>query len=352
MIQAADEESTATEPWLEFEQWRTEKPSEAVAPYQDLLDLAAQCDESVRAEEKQKKLLEREKARPKLEAEITDWCTKHGLLGILPQRIQSVYHQPTWERNKSRTLVPTIKSAHRTSLGWQESSTVEVDRWTELLQRNLDKLKPKEGEPVFTRNAPPNWPSDWIEVTPFTMNEMDIAQVIKYRRWRNRECPSIASTAHFDQYFFPAAESGDPLSLFPLPGSEHFWDRYREPLAEFVIAATRFASGAKAYVQLNERPADALDGDELYALDFFQALSRSVGLGAPAEGQEYAPMTFAPSLLAAYAYMITLDMARLKLVMVCPECGKLFASRARRVIYCSVRCQSRVSKRRVKSKSD
>jgi len=351
-IEPTDEESTATQPWRDFEEWRTVKPSEAVAPYQGLLDLATRCFESLQSTGNQKRLLERNEVPSKLEAEITAWCAKHGLLGILPQRIHSVYRQPTWERNETGTLVPTIESAHRTSLGWQHGCSVEVDRWTELLQKHLDRLKPEEGEPVFTRTAPPGWPSDWVEIAPLTMKTKDIAEIIQYRRWRNRECPSTASAEYFDQYFIPQPDSGDALSLFPLPGTEHFWDRYREPLAEFVIAATRFASGAKAYVQLHEHPADSLDSDEMQALDFFQALARSVGLGAPAEGQEYAPMTFAPSLLAAYAYMITMDTARLKLVMVCPECGKLFASRARRVIYCSVRCQARVSKRRVKSKSD
>jgi hypothetical protein len=123
-------------------------------------------------------------------------------------------------------------------------------------------------------------------------------------------------------------------------------------LAEFVIAVVRFALGVKVYVQIPGSSPQGFDDDELDALDFFQTLARSVGVRAPAEGQDLAPLTYAPSLLAAYAYMITQDVSRLKLVMICPECERVFASRARRVTYCSVRCQSRVSKRRVKSKND
>ena len=84
-------------------------------------------------------------------------------------------------------------------------------------------------------------------------------------------------------------------------------------------------------------------------LDFLLDLAQPVGPRFVHEGDTVRQRIWSPSLLASYAYMVLRDIEPLQLLFICPECGRLFSSRAHRVNYCGVACRNKVSKRKMKA---
>ncbi len=353
-VEPVGESAAPIRPWHDFETWRSAKPSEAVAPYQDLLDLVFGVSNDLAEGGRQLRFVESLALPKRSQQRIAAWCADHGLLGLLPQRMTAVYHQPTWEADADGTLVPKVTSAHRTNSGWRAGSPVPVDKWTERVNDSRHRpARPKAGDLVYPGGTPDDWPRDWIDFSPVSLSAIELREAVGYRDWRYRQPGAACSTQFFGRYLVSSPDSGGAPAWFPTPDTQGFWGWYREPLDEFILTAARFADGARRFVLAQCGGREPALADDMQAnLDFFHALARSVGVGAPSEDLDYVPMAFAPSLLAAYAYMVVQDMTRLNLVLVCPECGRVFASRARRVIFCSVRCRNRVSKRRSRETFD
>jgi hypothetical protein len=262
-------------------------------------------------------------------AAMADWCTRHGLLGILLHRVHSVVLAPAWHtdtqghwagRGRRPTFQwPGVRRYVRSPTGWTASmrSTLRVGR----VHKTPDKVLQSQGKPraLLHDLHGDNWTEELLSKT-----------------W-----------AHF----FPDVP-GDQRDVYnyPVPLSREFWEQYAEPVEEFAQAAATFAealaplAGPPIWLSHNisseqrERLRDGQKRLNALLLPVYTILTVDSD-GVPRERWQ------SHSLLATCALMARQDLLERRRIINCRSCGRVFVTNAHQARYCSQTCRNRDSQR-------
>lgn len=270
------------------------------------------------------------------EGEVLAWCARYGLLGVLPHITHLVTLPTRWDTVPNISapdafIVPSVVRFIRTNIGW-------TARTTSSLMRTEGTPKPgKRGELL---------PAKFQDGTGVIIGDLRGHQL------------RIERLDETWSRFFPDVQSDDRLTYqYPMPLSDGFWQQYAEPVADFANAATELLTAVTALRAL--RPIQSLTEDERYDLaygrDVLHALVSSVKpvLGFGEDGRP--EMRWASgSLIGSIAMMALEDVSQGSLLRRCAVCGRAFATRDARAIYCTARCrrtsQKRASRARAKQR--
>jgi hypothetical protein len=304
----------AWDPWQAYREARAGKPGSwrhpGQAPYESFLHLAERLEVRRNDEGKLDGLSARD------EDAIAAWCGEHGLLGLLLQRTSLV------------AFVRSMRKArHQQLYSYEERYVRRGGRWTiyprgqRWLRMGTDLLPldgPAAKEPIT------GLPTSWAVVSELLGADASVEPLEK--TWA-RFFPTIPRDRH--QHY-----------ALQLPGSEGFWKCYAEPVEDFVEAAVLFRDAVGA-VRSRDKDQRAVGVDRLDAL--LSTIAPSVASMGP---KEAAVRYSAPSLLATFAMMTTLDLAAGRRPLHCSVCGALFLSNAWGAQYCSQACRWTSQKRR------
>jgi hypothetical protein len=281
-------------------------------PYMTLLDMFAELPFQPGGESEASAL------KPAGRKTVLDWCSRHGLLGVLPHRARLVALAPV----ATAIDATQVRYARTTDRGWVADETrVQLDR----VQR------PRR--PHVRRPDPPELVSPHVVIEAEDSSEA-------------RQEALVTSWSRF----FPATPTAERETFqYPRPLSPEFWRTYGEPLYDFLDSARLLQRVLRllAYARETEDPED---NPERIAQRELQRLNRIVATVSPAlyfvEGNLRQRWS-SPSLLASYAMMALLDLSGNR-VRACAECGRLFVTDAYQTRYCSPAHSNRARKRAYK----
>lgn len=325
----------AYDPWLAYHAAR-EGGGWGAPPYQSLLELIERLSFRPRSAERPFALAAESEQR------LLAWCREHGLLGVLPHRVQAVVLAPRWRPlpfpeaqpegqgglPQDRILAPILPQYFRTSDGWQAWNQVQFAPGRRFIVDEPERA----GELVSEDDRPKSWPPPSV-----------LLQNLRDFKW---ERESLGKTW---AQFFPDVPGEDrETHLYPVPGNDEFCRRYAEPWGDFWDAgrALRDAAGALSGV----KPPDDCSQEELQTLgrgmrilNVLVSPVRSV-LTLQDDGS-FGQLWAAPSLLASYAMMVLQDLTARRKILRCEVCGRIFVSTAYQARYCSARCRYTAQKR-------
>ncbi len=327
--------------------------------------------------------------------EILRWCSRHGLLGILPHRTLEARLWPRWEREAlSGLLVPQGQQYvqgvplrdERTLLTvptlWIDVGTGRVVHQREYTKQAED---PSAGEPLTA--------DELAEVPNFIRQQWGLEAKV---RIRNAEAGTIEDLDVIEGYvqFFPyyegvsdwvqrrygaekppkaeqtAARMASELASkeYPALGSEKFQREYGEPIELF----RRYATWVREALELWEQLRAASSPDEVQRIrsqfdplqgqfgrvhfDRFQLALATVHPTVRPEGNgnggNWSHAWHYPSLFAALHLMIYQDFPLAeRFVKRCQKkgCGKSFVTNTDTQRYCSQRCKWAAKKDRYRA---
>jgi hypothetical protein len=248
---------------------------------------------------------------PDSRSKILAWCDRHGLLGVLLGRWESVTLSPQ-RLGRDRTLRTQVRylRGYGTTVG--------------MCQTTGDRPAAPSG------------------VLIHALNDLNIKEEPLAESWYR---------------FFPSVPERERETFaYPVPHSQAFWELYAEPVAEFWRGARLFAgcvehlgppskSGAKEALECEERQilsrAQAVDALNLLRKDVSQVLvDEDDGLN-----QQWV----SPSLLSSFAEMFVQDVVAGARTQYCECCGKLFITQAYQAVYCGRACRLRQQKRNLRA---
>jgi hypothetical protein len=328
------------DPWAAYAQARAGWGGNAAAPpYAALLELVWQV----------RLLPQRTDRNPRLSPEseelVLKWCSAHGLLGIVLQETEAVYHAPRWRNAQvgEDGRYEGVLQPVRTSYTWGSSSW-DIAGWTE---RDEPWSLPAEGaRRISFDNENGVWEGQLVP--PELVAERWRPEVLV----RTLVDGAYATRPLDDSWgpFFPSVRPGERSThRYPWPGSERWWYEYVEPVDRFLETASVLF---ESLTGLEASP----DSDEARAVLHY---------GRPTRGQillhgllqGVRPMLFrseddawiggwrVKSLPASYAMMAYLDLIDGKRILGCDTCGKPYVSGAYQARYCSDRCRNTALKR-------
>lgn len=267
---------------------------------------------------------------------VTEWCSRFGLLGILPHCASSITLPARWVTTESTPA----------DMIWRKFHRIQPDQ---LVPVSAQHVRTPVGWSSFREPFPPV--RDFQGSSGMLLDERDIPArcpapgVI----WTNptETRPSFESLDRL-RPFFPGASVG---SLeYPLPLSPVFWDLYGEPVHEFLNAARALHYSVRVIAHFGQKPLKELQEHDaallLGAVEKLNALASpvSISLGPAENGAGLVQRWAGPSLLSSFAHMALLTLAE-GLVRCCENCKNVFVTAAWQGAYCSVRCRSTALKR-------
>ena len=245
---------------------------------------------------------------------ITDWCSNHGLLGILPHLAESV-------------AFPMRRGVEEDGLDDPDRWWVAVryersaGRWTSRKFPWYERAHVKEFAPgVRLRPI-----EDFGDTTP-RLEERDLES-----GWWP---------------FFPTLQGIPPKPLTPL--TDDFWRVYAEPIDSFIRYALVFQQAIEPLSPDSELSKVI---DAKVALRLLQRLIEPVGTSAVVGQDGKLRETWVcPSLISCFAKMALQDLCGGRKMLRCP-CGKTFLTGAYQALYCSEQCGWRIRKRKARARS-
>ncbi len=248
--------------------------------------------------------------RPGSEEKLLGWCSRYGLLGLLPHRcLFAVVPRP-----------PGVQTYVRTPRGWR------IRR--ELFSRPAGSPRASRARRHAAMAGrvladPGALMSDWRGVN------VDWHPI--ERAW-GRYFPSVV----------PVRRASHP---YPRPTSEEFWMAYAEPLDEFVVGALALLQ----HIEALSHEADGVVGqNRADPIKEIEILASAATPWLQKRDRVVRRVTWtAPSLLTYLAVMALTDhVSRRVRIACCPIDGRLFASTSYQGTYCTTRCRATAEKRR------
>ena len=237
---------------------------------------------------------------------LLDWCSKHGLLGLLLQRTKMISTAP---RLRGSATTPSRCSYFRTGRGW--ASFIGSASFKEIAPNPLD-----------------------IDGRPHAVVE----------HWtRTRLGPEIGVEPLSSTWakFFPTVPKGEEETFdYPQPLTEKFWRLYAEPLGGFLDGIEALRLGLLYGQDDGEDP-----GFPMFAEESMDTLIASVRPALVLSDGKLRQRWTAPSLLGMFAAMVMRDLTESRRVLECAVCGSVFTSTAWQGKYCSERCRNTAQKR-------
>jgi len=314
-----------------------ETPSPYISLVQLLLSLGALVEDTVLdfgvtvSAWKLAKRLEDGSLTPSDQDEILRWCSRFGLLGILPHAALSIemplthaVRDENW--HKCETGFRTVPMKHARTNG----------EWVVGLQE-LTESKLRERVPsVFLRSSLFDPGEDFAGRMP-AMRIPDFIALSKIQIGPFEAFP----VATLLPMFFPEfiAEGND--FVCPLPLSPEFWRIYSERVDDFLNCAVTFLNAVEP---ISSRRAWA---DLAKLQDLLEPTGTALSFDSEQHIQE---QWVCPSLLSAFARMALQDMSSGMRILRCDCCGGPFATSAYQARFCTTKCAWKYRKRKARDK--
>lgn len=248
---------------------------------------------------------------------ILDWCSRHGLLGVLPQRARLVTLAPVAGKKNDATQTRYVRTTDRE---WVATRT----------SVSLDPAARSNTRPRVRRPDPPEL------VTPRVVVEAEDSS----------ETRQEGLDVTWARFFPGTPENERETFAYPRPLSPEFWRAYGEPLHDFLDSARLLQRVLRLLAYARETD-DPEDEPERIARWELRRLNRLVAAVSPAlhfADGEFRQRWSSPSLLGSYAMMALLDLSGHR-VRACAECGRLFVTDAHQTRYCTRAHSNRARKR-------
>jgi hypothetical protein len=290
------------DPWADFQQIRTQTSGQP--GYVELAHLAS----ILRADPATKGYLTG--LSPESRSKILAWCNRHGLLGVLLGRWESVTLSP--QRNVGDRRLHT-----------------QV-RYLKGYDTTVDEYETRGDQPP-SRSC----------ILIHGLSDLHIKEEALAETWYR---------------FFPSVPERERETFpYPMPYSQAFWELYAEPVSEFWRGARLFAGCVEHLgppVKLGTK--EKLGSEESRRLARAQAvhtlnlLRKDVNQVLVDENDGLRQQWVSPSLLASFAEMFIQDVVTGARAQYCECCGKLFITQAYQAVYCSQPCRLRQQKRNLR----
>jgi hypothetical protein len=268
---------------------------------------------------------------------ILAWCSRYGLLGMLPHRTLFVELAPSWDSEAAGVDSEGMRVFRTHQVGYRRFSTwvrSESSPFRVRAQRKPRGFEP--GDPVSPRIKLPEArePSAHIQRSPV-------------------EAPEEVPLAESWGPYFPSVSPRERSRYqYPMPDTFEFFELYSEPLRDWLGALHTIGMAASLFAEAAEdAQEEGADDDWVVAhAEAGQLFLDGAVLGASpiVELADDGLRTSwrAPSLYSYVALMLVDDLSGERRLRACENCGRLFTSSAYQATYCTPRCQNTAAKRR------
>jgi len=241
---------------------------------------------------------------------LVDFCSNWGLLGVLPSQASEICLA-----ERDRRYVKW--RGHWTEILRQASGTSSIDYidWEEAMW-----MAPAQGAAGLAGN-------------PLQLAGNFDSSFAVWDQYQDEPIEVLGGC------FFP----GLPISEYPLPGSQPFWQMYNEPVYLIATMLLRFLISVEV---LSGISGPASLADRRIALQFLRILAAEDHADTAICGDDYRDEHATPGLLAAFAAMFLRDWKSKRRVVHCETCGTTFVTSDTRVKFCSERCRKTMLMRR------
>lgn len=250
---------------------------------------------------------------PANQAQILNWCSRFGLLGILPQTALTIELPPPVRLVSNNSFAATMEKTEVVKY-----MRVNGDWIRQTLLVSYDYQDPSVFSPVYNQ----------VPSAPF--QELTIGQ------------SSVPMESLLPVFFSDLQHKLETSTNFefPKPLSPEFWSVYSERVDDFL-------SFAMAFVEAVE---PVLADRNTANLAKFQEFLGPAGicLSYDAEGR-VRQRSVCPSLLSSFACMALQDASAGRRLLLCEGCGGPFVTSAYQSRYCSLRCAWKHRKRKARA---
>lgn len=309
------------DPWAEY-QSAVGRSRLVEPPYVSLLNLA----KNLRFEQSPFTLWQ---PSPEGKQEILEWCSKNGLLGVLPGMFREITLYPSWAKNQyGRWCVMTPRFVLANGL-WYNMSVLE--RLETASEENLNAAT--EGELV---------PPDVVYANPQKPGAL-------VWHWESHRTEHEDLTKSFYSFFPRSLKSDSNSGRYPALGSDEFWKEYGEPFHVFGRWATRFLEAAQILMAADlSLCANDQQFAPHHALVFMNSLATtgSASFEVELDSARIHRVHHSPALLVSFAEMFLRDMELGRRLTSCATCTGFFVAAGVEVRYCSNRCRNTMQRRR------
>jgi hypothetical protein len=270
-------------------------------------------------------------APPELCRAITDFCVRHGLLGIFAQETLAVSLGDSpevlldvLEGLPEDHLLSSYQRYERAGGGWRTFSL-------------------RTRRPVAKGSCPDLTRRDWLELMrssgwPLDESHLQAGKVLRRALPARRDLPPALDLVDLEKAR-NAAFGGAPSRAFPVPQSKEFWRAYGEDLVSFSAYAVGIS---EALLGLKAEAGK----ERAQHLAFLNQLLEPVTLEVFEDEGRLRSRYASPSLIGSLAAMAYFDIAGGLRFGQCERCGGLFASRRGDRRFCSTACQRAEKKHR------
>jgi hypothetical protein len=312
------------DPWREFWSGRDSKGSQfKPPPYLGLVRLADQLASSeVLADTTGELGDQRVSLTPDAREAVAEWCSRHGLLGLLLSEID-VFQLP---------IFTTTADNHLAALAHVPIGCEVHESWR-YFHQGAEWLIGVDAV-ALTASPPGKWPAAGALV-----KKSPLSQPV----FRN---PDEA----WGRYFPRLASKQDPRKRYPYPHGEAFCAEYSESVDDFVRTVFAF-SAALELLKPDQSPyGDAANDKADAGRRALESLAdtATLALRRLTDGS-HEQVWDCPSLLTSYAAMALIDMSEKRRLLSCNSCGRLFVARAWQAGYCTPNCRARALKKRYRA---
>jgi len=309
------------------------------------------------------------------EAPILEWCSRHGLLGLLLHQVLEARFAPRWERRRRTAMTPEDRAAlTRTVQQIGASTDPNLKRTAAWLQRPADRRPALHYTQTEYRRT--NWGSflfgDVQELTGPMRRDLRLeGRTVSDALWP-RTTPSVLtqnlSTGEWEYRpvgeswggFFPDVPPRERATYqYPKPYSEEFWRGYAEPLDMFIAAVRSFQRGFLSAARLKNPKEFTVEGEAIQpTTSALNALIPPVGSALlKMRDGSFEQRQVSPSLLGTLVIMAQQDLASDRRVIRCQNdrCRMVVVAVGYQTAYCSQQCgyaaQQRAHRARKKARA-
>ena len=304
------------DPWEKY--WASREERSAIPPHAELVNIIDKIPTDQDAG------LDQENSRA-----LAEWCSKWGLIGILPHRALSITWPFGYTEQPGGKAVWLWEGFYRTARGWESVGGFE------------------ESGTSRTPVEPGRWPVSGVAYRERGSAGRDALRILK---------PEDVLPPFFPGLSKPQLESG--LNLPPIrPLSEVFWEFYAEPVSEFIAEGRVLARALRDLTVLwgrtgKRRQRQSMTKEQRGQLDSALAqLNQLAGEQASSllenrSDGKFERRNVCPSLLSAFAMMATEDLLAKRILLYCERCGNLFSTVDPKSLYCEDKCRWATQKAR------
>ena len=311
--------------------------------YQPLLSLTTKLE---RANEDG----DRSALSPGLEDELLTWCSRFGLLGVLPHQVQAVMFPPRWQSVEGHRRLEAISDVYeRGSAGWRQRDELLGLKASKPavvnVQVDADLLARLRRRPRLSRSLRPTVDSPGKyglgfstgALTPLLNGGGVLLRSLHDATLEVADLDDPAVAAYF------SGRDTDDAGGWPHHGFEEeaFWRAYGEPLPDFLAAAQILVRALDAMAAARS---EMFHGDRQAALEAAWRNLNDLTVDSPQAGRVDADGTVTlgyatPSLLASLALMLQKDLGDGATISRCAFCGTPVVSGIKWTAYCSTTCR-------------